>query len=59
MDQTGGKKYIRCYMPSLAKGTEKTDLLSDSEGVLTDNSPSDRSCTKFLTDIIFLFSVCW
>ncbi len=32
MDQIGDKKYIRCYMPSLAKGTEKTDLLPDSEG---------------------------
>ena len=34
MDQTGGNNYIRCYMPSLTKGTEKTDLLSDATGVL-------------------------
>jgi hypothetical protein len=33
MDQIDGKKYIRCYMPSLADGIDKTDLLSDSEGI--------------------------
>jgi hypothetical protein len=34
MDQIGSKTYIRCYMPALLKGTEKTDLLPDPEGVL-------------------------
>jgi hypothetical protein len=34
MDQIDGKNYIRCYMPSLVNGTEKTDLIPDPDGVL-------------------------
>lgn len=34
MDEIGGKKFIRCYMPSLAKGTEKSDMVADAGGVL-------------------------
>jgi hypothetical protein len=34
MDEVGGKKFLRCFMPSLQKGAEKTDLVADAEGIL-------------------------
>jgi hypothetical protein len=34
MDEIGNKRFIRCYMPSLPKGTEKSDLEADDGGVL-------------------------